>query len=62
MNNTFFGIEPTEYDWPEDFEYENGMYEHTCLYCGRTFIGYKRRVECKVCCNELTSIVKKYQE
>lgn len=36
-------------DWPEDFVHENGEYMNTCHSCGETFIGYKRRVTCKVC-------------
>lgn len=36
-------------DWPEDFAHENGRYYNSCCQCGHTFIGYKRRVVCKVC-------------
>ncbi len=36
-------------DWPEDFEHENGNYMNTCTTCANTFMGYKRRVTCKVC-------------
>jgi len=39
----------TERDWPEDFAHENGEYMNTCHACGNTFMGYKRRVTCKVC-------------
>lgn len=40
-------------DFPEDFEHENGMYYCNCRVCGQHFIGYKRRVVCKVCVGEL---------
>lgn len=36
-------------NWPEDFSHENGNYMHHCVDCGKTFLGYKRRVQCKVC-------------
>lgn len=36
-------------DWPEDYKLENGRYCNLCLECNETFIGYKRRVVCKVC-------------
>lgn len=36
-------------DWPEDFSDENGNYSNTCMYCGESFQGYKRRVVCKLC-------------
>lgn len=36
-------------DWPEDFSHENGNYFCKCISCGRTFMGYKRRVMCKMC-------------
>ena len=36
------------WNWPEDYEHENGQYIHKCS-CGRTFHGYKRRQKCKLC-------------
>lgn len=39
----------SERDWPEDFSQENGNYSCTCHKCGEEFIGYKRRVICKLC-------------
>lgn len=36
-------------DWSEDFGHENGRYLNTCHQCGRSFMGYKRRVTCKLC-------------
>jgi len=39
----------TPRDWPEDFPHDNGMYMNGCTTCKETFIGYKRRVTCKVC-------------
>jgi hypothetical protein len=35
--------------WPEDFAGENGQYECICLHCKSHFLGYKRRMVCKVC-------------
>ncbi len=37
------------HDWPEDFGHENGAYMNVCVECKVTFIGYKRRLLCKVC-------------
>lgn len=45
-----------ERSWPEDFSHENGNYHNTCCYCDRGFIGYKRRVICKVCDEEARGI------
>lgn len=42
----------SERDWPEDFQHENGQYMCRCHKCENTFIGYKRRVTCKVCANK----------
>jgi hypothetical protein len=36
-------------DWPEDFADENGNYSVLCSICQQWFLGYKRRVACKVC-------------
>lgn len=36
-------------DWQEDFSLENGNYRCKCLLCGNYFMGYKRRVCCKIC-------------
>ncbi len=38
-----------ERSWPEDTGDENGGYMNGCHVCGRTFLGHKRRVTCKVC-------------
>lgn len=35
--------------WTEDFVHENGIYENICCVCTKHFLGYKRRVICKVC-------------
>lgn len=43
------GFKPTAHDWTEDFEHENGMYHCKCITCKSTFVGHKRRIECKVC-------------
>lgn len=39
----------SRHDFPEDFTHENGMYFNTCCQCNVQFLGYKRRVVCKVC-------------
>jgi phage tail sheath gpL-like len=39
-------------NWPEDFPDENGNYQNQCVECGNFFIGYKRRVVCKLCAIE----------
>jgi hypothetical protein len=39
----------SERDWTEDFAFENGKYLNTCLECRRHFMGYKRRVICRLC-------------
>ena len=38
-------------DWPEDFHLENGNYYCRCVSCNIQFVGYKRRIYCKVCHN-----------
>lgn len=35
--------------WPEDFSHENGNYCCSCVNCGLTFTGHKRRVRCRQC-------------
>ena len=42
-------IYDTPENWPEDFKFENGMYQNKCLSCNRLFIGHKRRVRCRIC-------------
>lgn len=42
----------------EDFHLENGEYCNTCVVCGANFIGYKRRVVCKLCLKPLDTEVK----
>lgn len=36
-------------DWVEDSRLENGNYWNQCCLCNNKFIGYKRRVVCKLC-------------
>lgn len=36
-------------DWPEDFVHENGKYQNRCSTCLESFMGYKRRITCKLC-------------
>lgn len=38
-------------NWEDDFKFENGNYQCKCGNCGKMFLGYKRRVTCKVCAN-----------
>jgi hypothetical protein len=40
-----------ERDWTEDFSHENGNYSCRCFQCGLTFVGHKRRVQCRKCAN-----------
>ena len=40
---------PSPRDWTEDAAHENGSYVCRCVHCHETFVGYKRRVCCKVC-------------
>lgn len=35
--------------FPEDSHLENGNYRSTCVCCGKSFTGYKRRCYCKIC-------------
>ena len=35
--------------FPEDEKYENGSYFCRCVFCNNIFVGYKRRVCCKLC-------------
>jgi len=39
-------------NWTEDYERENGKYTCFCRTCNNTFLGYKRRLICKVCSNK----------
>ncbi len=36
-------------NWYQDSHLENGNYRCMCVACGKTFIGYKRRVVCRSC-------------
>jgi len=36
-------------DFEEDWRHENGNYQNSCIKCGCNFIGYKRRILCKLC-------------
>jgi hypothetical protein len=40
---------PSNRDWPEDFEINNGNYFCQCCLCNEQFTGHKRRVICKRC-------------
>lgn len=42
----------TERDFPEDFIFENGRYQNTCIQCKQLFMGFKRKLTCKVCEND----------
>lgn len=44
---------PANRNWIEDATHENGNYECSCVECGQSFIGHKRRVLCKLCSNLL---------
>lgn len=45
----------TARDYPEDSQHENGNYFCVCLTCHQQFIGYKRRVTCKLCADGHTA-------
>lgn len=45
----------TPLDWPDDFSHENGNYNCHCVDCGKTFVGHKRRVQCKLCAEKTSS-------
>lgn len=47
----------TDRNWVEDAPHENGNYECSCVECGHSFIGHKRRVLCKLCSNLLAPSV-----
>ena len=38
-----------EKNWIEDYEHENGFYQHVCRQCSFRFYGHKRRTICKTC-------------
>lgn len=42
-------------DWPEDFSHENGMYYCRCGHCKSLFVGYKRRVVCRQCSEQINA-------
>jgi hypothetical protein len=44
-----FNSTTTERDFTEDFTSENGNYYNICTTCGKSFLGHKRRITCKVC-------------
>lgn len=46
---SFAGHIPGPADFPEDAHLENGNYYCDCVQCSTTFVGYKRRVICKLC-------------
>lgn len=48
MEETYCGTE-LKRCFTEDFKHENGEYMNTCVVCKNNFIGYKRRVVCKLC-------------
>ena len=41
-----------KFDWPEDYNHENGDYMNICYVCGRQFRGHKRRVVCRQCADD----------
>jgi len=48
-NNAAMGCHDYGGNWPEDYTHENGNYVNKCCRCENYFIGYKRRVVCKLC-------------
>jgi hypothetical protein len=51
-------IEFSEHSFPEDYDRENGRYLHTCPICEKTFVGYKNRINCKLCSVESRPLVR----
>jgi len=45
----FFCDKNNPKNWGEDSHLKNGNYFCNCIKCGENFIGYKRRVYCKIC-------------
>ena len=52
-NSTF-----NDRSWIGDRGHENGCYINECADCGRTFLGHKRRVVCKVCSTSAAEVTK----
>ncbi len=48
--------DPEPRDWVEDDTHENGHYHCTCLSCGSSFIGHKRRMCCHVCFDAMQKV------
>lgn len=48
----FAELSQSERSFQSDFSTENGNYLNNCCICHQDFIGYKRRVVCKVCGGE----------
>lgn len=48
-----------EWNYPEDYEQENGQYIHKCAGCSRAFHGHKRRHTCKLCRQAAAALVQK---
>jgi hypothetical protein len=53
-----FNYTPTEKDFPEEFQTENGCYENTCVECKNTFMGNKHRILCKQCLRKALDTLK----
>lgn len=49
-----------ERNWLEDYHLENGEYYCRCRACNHFFIGYKRRVRCKLCADNHVVLDKEY--
>lgn len=49
MPTPLLHVAPDEGDWVEDRDKDNGQSRCKCDNCGRRFIGFMRRVICKVC-------------
>lgn len=49
-------------NWKEDFHLENGNYTCICTICDEQFLGYKRRIYCKLCHDGLeTQMERRYR-
>jgi hypothetical protein len=49
-------------DWEEDASLENGNYTCQCFKCGLLFVGYKRRMECRVCAGPIPGDIYQHEK
>lgn len=54
---TFQKLYSSKRSFQEDYHLENGNYINICCRCNHEFLGYKRRVLCKICSNLKHSLI-----